>query len=626
MSGKQTFRPHGPMGHGAHRGPIDRPADLRKSMRRVMGLIGEHPLALASVLLFAIGSTVFNIIGPKILSEATTILFDGAVAKLAGTGSIDFSSIAVILLAASALYAASAACSFVQGWIMTGVSQKISYDLRRRISEKMNRLPLGYFERNQAGDILSRITNDVDTLGQGLSQGLAQLVIGLVTLAGVFSMMVYINLWMALIALTIIPVSIVLTVVVMSRSQKYFVAQQANLGAVNSAIEETFSGHDVVAAFGQERRSEEAFAAVNDRLFDSGWKSQFFGGLMMPLMGFVSNAGYVAVAVSGAMFAAVGAITVGDIQAFIQYVKNFTQPIVSMSQVSVMLQQVAAANDRVFELLDADEEPDAYDGAPCEPADLEDGTRLRSSGEAQDVRFCHVSFGYGDNPVIRDFSAVIRAGQTVALVGPTGAGKTTLVKLLMRFYDPDCGSVSIGGVDLRDMDRQALRSRFAMVLQDSWLFDGTIRENIRYGKPTASDADVERAARAAHAHHFIETLPEGYDTRIGEDASGISQGQRQLITIARAILSDRSMIILDEATSSVDTLTEVRIRKAMDELMAGRTSFVIAHRLSTIRNADLIFVIDGGDVVEQGTHDELLGAGGMYAEMYRAQFEGSSLV
>lgn len=595
-------------------------------MRRVMGLIGEHPLALASVLLFAIGSTVFNIIGPKILSEATTILFDGAVAKLGGTGSIDFSSIAVILLAASALYAASAACSFVQGWIMTGVSQKISYDLRQRISEKMNRLPLGYFERNQTGDILSRITNDVDTLGQGLSQGLAQLVIGLVTLAGVFSMMVYINLWMALIALTIIPVSIVLTVVVMSRSQKHFVAQQANLGAVNSAIEETFSGHDVVAAFGQEQRSEETFAAVNDRLFDSGWKSQFFGGLMMPLMGFVSNAGYVAVAVSGAMFAAAGAITVGDIQAFIQYVKNFTQPIVSMSQVSVMLQQVAAASDRVFELLDADEEPDAYDGAPCEPADLEGGTGLRSSGEAQDVRFCHVSFGYGDSPVIRDFSAVIQAGQTVALVGPTGAGKTTLVKLLMRFYDPDCGSISIGGVDLRDMDRQALRSRFAMVLQDSWLFDGTIRENIRYGRPTASDADVERAARAAHAHHFIETLPEGYDTRIGEDASGISQGQRQLITIARAILSDRSMIILDEATSSVDTLTEVRIQKAMDELMAGRTSFVIAHRLSTIRNADLILVIDGGDVVEQGTHDMLLDAGGMYAEMYRAQFEGSSLV
>ncbi len=596
-------------------------------MGKVIGLISEHPFAIAAVLLFAIGSTVFNIIGPKILSEATTILFEGATEKIQGTGTIDFSSIAVILVVSAAVYAASALCSFVQGWLMTGVSQEISYDLRRRISEKMDRLPLGYFERHQTGDLLSRITNDVDTLGQGLSQGFAQMVIGFVTLVGVFSMMVYINVWMALIALAIIPVSLLLTACVMSKSQKHFVAQQANLGAVNSCIEESFSGYDVIVAFGQEDRAVRSFSSAIEHLYQSGWKSQFFGGLMMPLMSFVSNAGYVAVAVSGAMFAAVGAITVGDIQAFIQYVKNFTQPIVQMSQVSVLLQQVAAASDRVFEFLEAEEEPDAYGVARAEEGFGEAGSSSVPSSEAGDVEFSHVSFRYAsDRRVVNDFSAVVRAGQTVALVGPTGAGKTTLVKLLMRFYDPDCGSISIDGIDIRDLDRQSLRSRFSMVLQDSWLFHGTIRENIRFGRPTASEEEVERAARAAYAHHFIETLPYGYDTVVDEDASNISQGQRQLLTIARAILADRSMIILDEATSSVDTLTEVRIQKAMDELMRGRTSFVIAHRLSTIRNADLILVIDGGDVVEQGTHEELLAADGVYAAMYRSQFESSSLV
>ncbi len=604
---------HGMMGgHGGHHRmmPGEKAGDFKGTMKKMLSLMAAFKFALAAVLVFAIGSTVFNIIGPKVLSTATTELFEGVGAKIAGTGGIDFDAIAAILVATLALYGLSAACSFVQGWLMTGVSQKTCYLLRQRIAEKISRMPMGYFERTSTGDVLSRITNDVDTLGQSLNQGLTQLVTSSVTVVGVVVMMLTINVPMTLIALLVIPLSLLLVKAVVSRSQRYFRAQQKNLGAINGQVEETFSGHTVVRAFGKEDEALEQFRATNDVLYESAWKSQFLSGLMMPVMNFVGNLGYVAVAVSGAAFAIKGTITVGDIQAFVQYVKNFTQPMTQLAQVSNVLQQMAASAERVFEFLDAPEE---------EPSRGEDAAHA-SSG---DVVFDHVRFGYdADEPVIKDFSARIESGCTVALVGPTGAGKTTMVKLLMRFYDVDGGSIRIGGADVRDMDRDELRSMFSMVLQDTWLFKGTIRENIRYGRLDATDEEVEEAARAAFADHFIRTLPGGYDMMINEDASNISQGQRQLITIARAILADRSMLILDEATSSVDTRTERRIQMAMDRLMEGRTSFVIAHRLSTIRNADLILVLEGGDIVEQGTHDELIELGGAYAELYEAQFEG----
>ena len=604
---------HGMMGgHGGHHRmmPGEKAGDFKGTMKKMLSLMAAFKFALAAVLVFAIGSTVFNIIGPKVLSTATTELFEGVGAKIAGTGGIDFDAIAAILVATLALYGLSAACSFVQGWLMTGVSQKTCYLLRQRIAEKVSRMPMGYFERTSTGDVLSRITNDVDTLGQSLNQGLTQLVTSSVTVVGVVVMMLTINVPMTLIALLVIPLSLLLVKTVVSRSQRYFRAQQKNLGAINGQVEETFSGHTVVRAFGKEDEALEQFRATNDVLYESAWKSQFLSGLMMPAMNFVGNLGYVAVAVSGAAFAIKGTITVGDIQAFVQYVKNFTQPMTQLAQVSNVLQQMAASAERVFEFLDAPEE---------EPSRGEDAAHA-SSG---DVVFDHVRFGYdADEPVIKDFSARIESGCTVALVGPTGAGKTTMVKLLMRFYDVDGGSIRIGGADVRDMDRDELRSMFSMVLQDTWLFKGTIRENIRYGRLDATDEEVEEAARAAFADHFIRTLPGGYDMMINEDASNISQGQRQLLTIARAILADRSMLILDEATSSVDTRTERRIQMAMDRLMEGRTSFVIAHRLSTIRNADLILVLEGGDIVEQGTHDELIELGGAYAELYEAQFEG----
>lgn len=599
-------------GHGGHHRmmPGEKAGDFKGTMKKMLSLMAAFKFALAAVLVFAIGSTVFNIIGPKVLSTATTELFEGVGAKIAGTGGIDFDAIAAILVATLALYGLSAACSFVQGWLMTGVSQKTCYLLRQRIAEKVSRMPMGYFERTSTGDVLSRITNDVDTLGQSLNQGLTQLVTSSVTVVGVVVMMLTINVPMTLIALLVIPLSLLLVKAVVSRSQRYFRAQQKNLGAINGQVEETFSGHTVVRAFGKEDEALEQFRATNDVLYESAWKSQFLSGLMMPVMNFVGNLGYVAVAVSGAAFAIKGTITVGDIQAFVQYVKNFTQPMTQLAQVSNVLQQMAASAERVFEFLDAPEE---------EPSRGEDAAHA-SSG---DVVFDHVRFGYdADEPVIKDFSARIESGCTVALVGPTGAGKTTMVKLLMRFYDVDGGSIRIGGADVRDMDRDELRSMFSMVLQDTWLFKGTIRENIRYGRLDATDEEVEEAARAAFADHFIRTLPGGYDMMVNEDASNISQGQRQLITIARAILADRSMLILDEATSSVDTRTERRIQMAMDRLMEGRTSFVIAHRLSTIRNADLILVLEGGDIVEQGTHDELIELGGAYAELYEAQFEG----
>ncbi|WP_303249901.1 ABC transporter ATP-binding protein [uncultured Slackia sp.] len=604
---------HGMMGgHGGHHRmmPGEKAGDFKGAMKKMLSLMAAFKFALAAVLVFAIGSTVFNIIGPKVLSTATTELFEGVGAKIAGTGGIDFGAIAAILVATLALYGLSAACSFVQGWLMTGVSQKTCYLLRQRIAEKISRMPMGYFERTSTGDVLSRITNDVDTLGQSLNQGLTQLVTSSVTVVGVVVMMLTINVPMTLIALLVIPLSLLLVKAVVSRSQRYFRAQQKNLGAINGQVEETFSGHTVVRAFGKEDEALEQFRATNDVLYESAWKSQFLSGLMMPVMSFVGNLGYVAVAVSGAAFAIKGTITVGDIQAFVQYVKNFTQPMTQLAQVSNVLQQMAASAERIFEFLDAPEE---------EPSRGEDAVHA-TSGE---VVFDRVRFGYdADEPVIKDFSARVESGRTVALVGPTGAGKTTMVKLLMRFYDVDAGSIRIGGADVRDIDRDELRSMFSMVLQDTWLFKGTIRENIRYGRLDATDEEVEDAARAAFADHFIRTLPGGYDMMINEDASNISQGQRQLLTIARAILADRGMLILDEATSSVDTRTERRIQMAMDRLMEGRTSFVIAHRLSTIRNADLILVLEDGDIVEQGTHDELIRLGGAYAELYEAQFEG----
>lgn len=608
MSETANRRPHRPHGPGARMMPGEKPKDLKGSLLRMLSFMGRFKAALVAVLVFAVGSTVFNIIGPKVLSEATTELFEGLSAKIAGTGGIDYHAIAAILATTLALYLASAACTFVQGWLMSSVSQRTCYQLRRQIAEKIDRMPLGYFERTSTGDVLSRITNDVDTLGMSLNQSLTQLVTSVTTIVGVLAMMLSINWVMTLVTLVILPVSAVLVGVIVKRSQRYFVQQQETLGLINGQVEETFSGHAVVRAFNQEDHAVASFERTNERLYESAWKSQFLSGLMQPAMNFVGNLGYVAVAVLGSFFAVQGVITVGDIQAFIQYVKNFTQPITQLAQVSNVFQMMAAAAERIFAFLD---EPEVHDREAT----------VTSEGISCDVEFDHVRFGYTpDKPVIHDFSACVREGQTVALVGPTGAGKTTMVKLLMRFYDVDGGAIRVGGHDVRDYDRADLRSLFGMVLQDTWLFNGTIRENIRYGKLDATDEEVEAAAKAAFAHHFIMTLPHGYDTVINEDASNVSQGQRQLLTIARAILADRRMLILDEATSSVDTRTEERIQRAMDNLMEGRTSFVIAHRLSTIRDADLILVINQGDIIEQGTHEELLAKGGFYANLYNAQF------
>ncbi|MFR1928607.1 MAG: ABC transporter ATP-binding protein [Eggerthella lenta] len=600
----------GPMGHGpgGRMMPGEKPKNLKGTLAKLIAFMGRFKAAIVVVLVFAVGSTIFNIVGPKVLSTATTELFNGIVAKIDGSGGIDFDAIARILVFTLGLYLLSAACSFVQGWIMSSVSQRTCYQLRGAIADKIDRMPIGYFERTSVGDTLSRITNDVDTLGQSLNQGVTQLITSVTTIVGVLIMMLSINPLMTLITVVILPVSVVLIMVVVKRSQKYFVAQQRTLGKINGIVEETFSGHAIVKAFNREDGTVDRFNETNAKLYGSAWKSQFFSGLMQPIMTFVGNLGYVAVAIAGSFLAVQGIITVGDIQAFIQYVKNFTQPITQLTQVSNVLQQMAAAAERIFEFLDApEEEPDH---ATARTADVE-----------CNVQFDHVRFGYDpEKPVIKDFSAQVSEGQTVALVGPTGAGKTTMVNLLMRFYDVQSGCIKIGGTDIRDFARDDLRSLFGMVLQDTWLFHGTIRDNIRYGKLDATDEEVEAAAKAAYVNHFIQTLPQGYDTEINEDASNISQGQRQLLTIARAILADRRMLILDEATSSVDTRTEERIQKAMDNLMAGRTSFVIAHRLSTIKSADLILVIRDGDIVEQGTHEELLALGGFYAELYNSQF------
>ena len=595
----------GPMGRMM---PGEKAQDFKGTIGKLVRFMGQFKVAFIAAIVFAMASAAFNIVGPKVLSQATTELFDGIVAKIGGTGGIDFDAVGAILLATLALYCVSAACSFVQGWMMTSVSQRTCYGLRRQIAEKIDRLPVGYFERTSTGDVLSRITNDVDTLGQSLNQGVTQLITSATTMIGVLVMMLSINVEMTLIALLVIPLSLILVKVVVKRSQRYFRAQQKKLGEINGQIEETFSGQAIVRAFNKEDAALAAFRETNEALYQSAWRSQFLSGLMMPVMSFVSNLGYVAVAIAGAVFAVQGRITVGDIQAFIQYVKNFTQPITQLAQVANVLQQMAAAAERIFEFLEA-------------PEEASEQPKAKAADVSSDVEFDHVRFGYDPgHPVISDFSARVGEGQTVALVGPTGAGKTTMVKLLMRFYDVDGGAIRIGGHDVREFSREDVRSQFGMVLQDTWLYNATVRENIRYGRLDATDAEVEAAAKAAFADHFIRTLPEGYDTVINEDASNISQGQRQLLTIARAILADRRMLILDEATSSVDTRTEGRIQAAMDNLMRGRTSFVIAHRLSTIRNADLILVLQKGDIVEQGTHAELLAANGAYAKLYNSQF------
>lgn len=597
----------GHMGHG--RGPATEKAkDFKGTLLKLIRYIAHDRFRLLIAIACAIGSVAFNVYGPRVLGRATTELFNGIAAKIGGTGGVDFGAIGLILGTALTIYISSSVLNLVQGWLMTGITQRVCYRLRKEIVEKIDRMPLAYFERTSTGDVMSRITNDVDTLGQSLNQSVTQLITSIAMIIGVSYQMLSLSVVLAGVTFVTVPVSLLAVVVVVRASQRHFRRQQAFLGQVDGIIEESFTGQNIIQAFNRERRAVSDFDEVNDRLFDSGWRSQFLSGLMQPVMNFIGNLGYVAVVVVGAFLAIGGSIAIGDIQAFMQYVRNFTQPITQLSQVSNMLQMLAAAAERVFEFLDEPEESrDAV--TPALPA---------CKGA---VDFDHVTFGYvPDKTIIHDFSCDVRPGQTVAIVGPTGAGKTTLMKLLMRFYDVDGGSISVDGVDVRSYAREDLRRNFAMVLQDTWLFKGTVRENIRYGKADASDTEVEAAARAALADHFIRTLPGGYDFELNEDASNVSQGQKQLLTIARALLADRPILILDEATSNVDTRTEERIQRAMDILMAGRTSFVIAHRLSTIRNADKILVLRDGDIVESGTHGELLALNGFYAELYNSQF------
>ena len=573
--------------------------------------MSKYKIRLIGMMIFAIAGTVFNIVGPKILGKATTELFNGLVAKVNGTGGIDFDKIGRILLWTLGLYLCSAAFSFIQGFIMTGISNDVSYSLRKDISGKMNRLPMKYYESRTYGEVLSRITNDVDTLQQGLNQSITQLITSVTTLIGVFIMMLSINVWMTLCALLILPCSMFIIGKVMKRSQKYFQQQQKYLGDVNGQVEEVYAGQNIVKAFNKEEAVMATFEETNKKLYESGWKSQFFSGMMMPIMQFVGNIGYVMVALLGGFMTIKGAIEVGDIQSFFQYIRNFTQPVQQIAQVTNMMQSAAAASERVFEFLEEEEEEQTAE----HPVKMESGVEGR-------VTFEHVSFGYRpDQIIIKDFSEQVQPGQKIAIVGPTGAGKTTLVKLLMRFYDANSGRILIDGHDIRDFNRRDLRECFGMVLQDTWLFNGTIMENIRYGRLDATDEEVIAAAKAAHAHRFIQTLPEGYNTVLNEEASNVSQGQKQLLTIARAILADNRLLILDEATSSVDTRTEERIQKAMDYLMKGRTSFVIAHRLSTIKDADVILVMKDGDIIEQGNHEDLLAMNGFYANLYNSQFE-----
>ena len=592
--------------------PGEKPKDLKGSIGKLMSYISRFKFAIFIVMVMAAISTVFSVFGPKILGRATTVLSEGLVNKISGVGGIDFDKIAKILLFTLGLYVLSAVFSLIQGFIMTGITQKVSYQLRKEISLKINRMPMKYFETRTYGEILSRITNDVDTLSQGLNQSITQIITSVATLIGVLVMMLSISVHMTLIAIIILPISMGLISFVIKKSQKFFKVQQEYLGKINGTIEETYGGHLVVKAFNKENDFVRDFNETNDVLYNSAWKSQFFSGMMMPIMQFVGNLGYAAVALLGGLLAIKGRISIGDIQAFIQYVKNFTQPIQQIAQVINQVQSMAAASERVFEFLDEEEEQQEVPN-PVSAKNIKGY-----------VDFEHIKFGYNkDQTIIKDFSAKVKPGQKVAIVGPTGAGKTTMVKLLMRFYDVDSGSIKIDGHDIRDFNRRELRDAFGMVLQDTWAYKASIMENIRYGRLDATDEEVIAAAKAAHAHHFIETLPGGYDMELNEDASNVSQGQKQLLTIARAILADNPILILDEATSSVDTRTEIRIQKAMDNLMKGRTSFVIAHRLSTIKDADMILVMKDGDIIEQGTHEELLERKGFYADLYNSQFERS---
>ena len=605
-------RRKGPMG-GRGMQPTEKAKDFKGAMAKLFRYMGRYKFRFMLMFVFAVAGTVFNIVGPKILGKATTELYKGLVAKVNGTGGIDFEKIGMILLWTLGLYLASALFSFIQGFVMTGISNDVTYNLRKDISKKINRLPMNYFESRTNGEILSRVTNDVDTLQMSLNQSMTQLITSVTTLIGVFIMMLSINVWMTLAALLILPVSMLIINKVMKHSQKYFQAQQDYLGRVNGQIEENFGGHDVVRVFNKEQDVLTEFERDNGKLYESAWKSQFFSGMMMPIMQFVGNLGYVMVALLGGVFAIRGTIEVGDIQSFFQYIRNFTQPIQQIAQVTNLLQSSAAASERVFEFLEEPEESQNEKN----PVDVNTLTG--------DVQFEHVKFGYNpDKIIINDFSADVKDGQKIAIVGPTGAGKTTMVKLLMRFYDLNGGSIKVDGYDIKDFNRSSLREMFGMVLQDTWLFSGTIMENIRYGRLDATDEEVIAAAKAAHVHNFIMQQPGGYDMVLDEETSNISQGQKQLLTIARAILANNKILILDEATSSVDTRTEVRIQKAMDNLMKGRTSFVIAHRLSTIKDADLILVMKDGDIIEQGNHEELLSKKGFYADLYNSQFENKA--
>jgi len=602
-------------GPGGPMGPAfvgEKPKDFKTAMKKLMRYLSSYKLSLIAVIVLAMLSAAFSIAGPKILSKAITKIFEGLMSKISGTGSgIDFEYVGKIILILLGLYIVSAIFGYLQGWIMSGISMKLTYRLRKEISQKINRLPLKYFESTNQGEILSRITNDVDTLTQTLNQSLTQVITSTTLVIGALVMMLSINVLMTVVALLIIPLSFAAVALIIGKSQKFFMQQQEYLGHVNGHVEEMYGGHVVVKAFNAEKKSIEKFDMFNNKLYEAAWKSQFLTGVMMPLMNIIGNLGYVVVTVMGSYFTIKRTIEVGDIQAFIQYIRSFTQPIAQIANISNILQQTAACSERVFEFLEEEEE------VPDTP-----NPQINLDSIKGDVEFRNVKFGYRpDRIVIKNFSAKVNAGQKIAIVGPTGAGKTTIVKLLMRYYDVNDGAILIDGYDIREFNRNDLRSLFGMVLQDTWLYNGTIKDNIRYGKPDATDEEVIRAAKLAHADHFIRTLPQGYDTVLNEETTNISQGQKQLLTIARAILKDPKILILDEATSSVDTLTEIQIQKAMDNLMKGRTSFIIAHRLSTIRNADLILVMDHGDIVEQGTHKELLQKGGFYAQLYYSQFE-----
>ena len=608
-NGMPARRHRGPMGPG-HGFVGEKPKDFKGSSKKLIKYLGKYWIAIVIVMIFAAASTVFSVAGPKVMGKASTALAEGLMDKISGTGGIDFDYIAKVLLFTLGLYIISAVFMFIQGLIMTNITQKTCYRMRKEIVEKINRMPMKYFESRTYGEVLSRITNDVDTLGQSLNQSITQVITSVATLIGTLVMMLSISPLMTIISIVILPVSAFLISFVVKHSQKFFRQQQEYLGHINGQVEEVYGGHLIIKAYNKEEETVSAFRQANDVLYRSAWKSQFLSGLMMPIMQFVGNLGYAGVAISGGILAIKKVITIGDIQAFIQYVKNFTQPIQQVAQVATQLQSMTAASERVFEFLEEEEEDITVED-PVSVSDIEGR-----------VEFSHVKFGYDpDNMIIKDFSAKVEPGQQVAIVGPTGAGKTTMVKLLMRFYDVNSGSILVDGHDVREYNRPQLREAFGMVLQDTWLFKGTIMENIRYGRLDATDEEVIEAAKAAHAHHFIQTLPGGYNMELNEDASNVSQGQKQLLTIARAILADNRILILDEATSSVDTRTEIRIQKALDNLMRGRTSFVIAHRLSTIKNADMILVMKDGDIIEQGNHEELIKKNGFYAELYNSQFE-----